>query len=151
MDDDPSWQRFERIASDFPGNARLVVDRQWAGAAISGQEIKARWTLIRRTQQAEAKEALLTPDEKAPVRLLLCSNGALRKDALEDFADFYRTGQYRADDWARNAVARYLADENITFNRTLAGFSYLRFRWEEGRIEDFEIDVRGPALPVSTF
>ena len=147
MDDDPSWQRFERIANDFPGNARLVVDRQWAGAAISGQEIKARWTLIRRTQQSEAKEALLTPGEKAPVRLLFCSNGALRKDALEDFADFYRTGQYRPDDWARNAVARYLADENITFSRTLAGFSYLRFRWEEGRIEGFEIDVRGLQLP----
>ena len=144
LDDDASWQRFERLAADFPANARLVVDRSLAGAAISGQEIKARWTFIRRTQEVEAKEALLSPDEKAPVCLLLCSNGAVRKDGLEDFADFYRTGCFRPDDWSRNAVARYLTDENIVFNRTLAGFSFLFFRWETATIEAFEIDVRGP-------
>ncbi len=27
-----------------------------------------------------------------PVRLLLCSNGAIHKDGLEDFADFYKSG-----------------------------------------------------------
>src|ERR1700730_4539608 len=145
MDDDSSWQRFERFANDFPDNARLVVDRKFGGAAISGQEIKARWSFVRWTREAEAKEALLTPDEKAPVRLLLCSNGPMRKDGLEDFADFYRTGCFRPDDWMRNAVARHLKDENIVFSRTLVGFSYLYFRWEAATIEDFEIDVRGPA------
>jgi hypothetical protein len=45
----------------------------------------------------------------------------------------------------RNAVARHLKDENIVFSRTLVGFSYLYFRLEAATIEDFEIDVRGPA------
>jgi hypothetical protein len=144
MNDDASWQRFERFAQDFPDNARLVVDRELGGAAISGQEIKARWSFIRWTREAEAKEALLAPDEKAPVRLLLCSNGPMRKDGLEDFADFYRTGCFRPDDWMRNAVARHLKEENIVFSRTLVGFSYLYFRWEAATIDDFEIDVRGP-------
>jgi len=112
---------------------------------LSGLEFKARWTFIQRTREAEEKEALLSPEEKAPVRLLFCSNGALRKDALEDFADFYLTGQFRPDDWMQNAVARYLADENIVFSRTLIGFSYLYLRWETGETEDFQIDVRGPS------
>jgi hypothetical protein len=145
MDDDSSWQRFEDFASDFPDNARLIVARQFGGAAIWRQEINARWSFIRWTREAEAKEALLTPDEKAPVRLLLCSNGPMHKDGLEDFADFYRTGCFRPDDWTRNAVARYLKDKSIVFSRTLVGFSYLYFRWEAARIEDFEMDVRGPA------
>ena len=67
-DDDESWNRFKQLAADFPSNSRLVVARELSGAAISGQEIKARWTFITRTQEAEEKEALLSPDEKAPVQ-----------------------------------------------------------------------------------
>jgi hypothetical protein len=145
-DDDESWNRFKQLAADFPSNSRLVVARELSGAAISGQEIKARWTFITRTQEAEEKEALLSPDEKAPVQLLFCSNGPWRKDSLEDFADFYRTGCFRPDDWSRNAIARYLREREIVFARTLAGFSYLRLRWECARIDDFEIDVRGPEM-----
>jgi hypothetical protein len=145
-DDDAGWKRFEAIATGFPSNARLVVDRNLGGAALSGQEIKARWTFIQRTKEAEEKEALLSLEEKAAVRLLFCSNGALRKDALEDFADFYLTGQFRPDDWMRNAVAQYMQDADLSFSRTLVGFSYLCFRWETGGLEDFEIDVRGPAF-----
>jgi hypothetical protein len=145
-DDDESWTRFERLASDFPPNSRLIVGREWCGAAISGQEIKARWTFITRTREAEEKEALLSLNEKVPVRLLFCSNGAWRKDGLEDFADFYRTGRFRPDDWSRNAVSRYLQERGIIFERTLVGFSYLSFRWECARIDDFEIDVRGPEM-----
>jgi hypothetical protein len=46
----------------------------------------------------------------------------------------------------RNAVAQYMQDANLSFNRTLVGFSYLYFRWETGELEDFEIDVRGPQI-----
>jgi hypothetical protein len=52
-DDDASWARFEKIAAEFPPNARLVVDRTLGGAAISGQEIKARWSFITRTVETE--------------------------------------------------------------------------------------------------
>jgi hypothetical protein len=85
-------------------------------------------------------------EEKAPVRLLFCSNGPWRKDALEDFADYYHTGEFRPDDWARNATARYLEDQQIVFARTLAGFSFLYSSWEKFGIRDFEIDVRGPTI-----
>jgi hypothetical protein len=145
-DDDAGWKRFEAIATGFPSNARLVVDKNLAGAALSGLEIKARWTFIQRTRETEQKEALLSPEEKAPVRLLFCSNGALRKDALEDFADFYLTGRFRPDDWMQNAVARYMQDEKVVLAQTLVGFSYLYLRWETGEVEDFEIDVRGPQI-----
>lgn len=144
QDDEPSWERFQRIAKEFPDNAVLAVDREWSGAAISGQEIKARWTFVTRTQEVERKAALLTDAERGPVRLLLCSSGAWRQDALEDFADFYRTGAFREDDWARNALSKYMADEGITLDRSLAGFSYIERAHDEVIHRRFTKDVRGP-------
>ena len=64
------------------------MDRNLANAALSRLETKARWTFIQRTEEAEKKEALLSAEERAPLRLLFCSNDTMRKDALEDFADF---------------------------------------------------------------
>jgi hypothetical protein len=145
-DDDPSWQRFERIAADFPDNSSLIVDRAWCGAAIAGQEIKARWSFIRRTVEAEEKVALLSDSERGSVRLLLCSNGGFHKDGLEDFADFYRNGRFREDDWSRNAVARYMQDERIAFTRSLAGFCFLERVWDAAAASELAIDVRGPSF-----
>jgi bifunctional non-homologous end joining protein LigD len=39
--------------------------------------------------------------QRGPVRLLLCSDGAWDGDDLEDFADSYCTGKFRADEWRR--------------------------------------------------
>lgn len=143
-DGDASWRRFEAIAEAFPENARLLVQRQRGGAGISGQLLKARWSFVQRTVEAEQKFALLRTDERGPFKLMLCSSGPWNHDDLEDFADFYRTGQFREDDWCRNAMARYLADEHITFDRTLAGFCYLERRHDEVNARHCVMDVRGP-------
>lgn len=145
-DDEASWDRFKKIAAEFPSNSRLMVSQQWAGAAISGQEIKARWSFIQRTVEVEQKASLLRDDERGPVRLLLCSNGAFSDDVLEDFADFYRTGRFREDDWARNAITRYMQEEGIAFARSLAGFCFLERHWDEVTASELTIDVRGPAF-----
>jgi len=144
--DTAAWEQFSRIANDFPDNAALIVDRAFCGAALGTQFLKARWSLIQRTIELEAKMALLTPAEKGPVRLLVCNEGAWHEDDLEDFADLYFSGHFRADDWAKNAVARYLAERNLTFQRSLAGFCYLERRHDETSARRFTVDVRGPRL-----
>jgi hypothetical protein len=145
-DDDAGWERFERIAADFPSNARLVVARDMAGAALAGQELKTRWCFIRRTIELEEKVALLTEAERGDSRLMLCTDGTWRDDALEDFADFYLTGAFRPDDWAQNAIARYMETERLVFRRNLAGFSFIRRYQERPRADVFRMHVRGPAL-----
>jgi hypothetical protein len=146
QDDDLAWERLKKIAEDFPANATLVVDREFAGAAIGGQFLKARWSFVQRAAELEVKIALLVDQERAPVRLVLCSEGAWHEDDLEDFADFYRTGAFRADDWAQNAVARYMKDEGIAFAGTIAGFCYLERRHDEIEARRFTVDVHGPAM-----
>jgi len=55
IDDEAGWQRFINIAQEFPKNSRLVVAKEWGGAAISGQSIKARWSFIQRTVEVEGE------------------------------------------------------------------------------------------------
>jgi hypothetical protein len=145
QDDEAAWERITRIAADFPANSRLVLDRHFAGAALGGQMIKARWSFVQRATELEAKISLLTDQERGPVRLLLCSEGSWQEDDLEDFADFYRTGQFRADDWAQNAINRYMHERSISFNGSITGFCYLERRHEEVVARNFTVDVRGPA------
>lgn len=147
QDDDASWRRFEAIAAAFPKNASLVVDRAFGGAGISGQLAKSRWSFIQRTIQAEERAALLQDVERGPVRLMLCSTGfAWRLDHLEDFADFYRYGRARQDDWAGNAVARYMSDAGIALSRNLAGFSYIERKHDQISASRLVFDVCGPNM-----
>ena len=84
-------------------------------------------------------------EDVAPVTPLLCSNGfAWHKDDLEDFADFYFNGRFRADDVVgKMALSRQMATKVKALDRTLAGFHYLERK-------QFEIEatliahIRGP-------
>jgi hypothetical protein len=144
--DEVAWNRFVGIAKGFPSNARLVVSRDFCGAAIGGQALNTRWSFVRRTIEVEAKAALLTAQERGPVRLLFCSAGEWREDDLEDFANFYRTGNFREDDWAQNAVARYMTEKGLSFTRVLSGFCYLKRHHEDAEACSFRKDVEGPAM-----
>lgn len=143
-DGDKAWQRYIEVATGFPPAAQLVVSRDWCGAGIAGQEINARWSFVRRILEVEAKVASLTAQEVGPVRLLFCSAGEWHEDDLEDFADFYRTGAFREDDWAQNAITRYMAERGLSFTRSLAGFCYLRRNHDEVEAKCLHFDVRGP-------
>lgn len=148
IDDEPRWQKFLGIANDFPENARLVVDRDLGGAALGNQAINTRWSFIQRTKELEDKSVLLDASERGTVRLLLCANNNVwNDDELEDFADYYFTGQYRPDDWSRNATARYLVDEGIAYRRDLTGFCFLARAHDEVSASEFRMDVRGPSFP----
>ena len=148
--DDDAWKRLVEIAKGFPSSSQLVINREFYGAAIGGQMLNARWTFVQRTIEVEAKAALLTAQEHGPVRLLLCSAGEWHEDDLEDFSDFYRTGNFREDDWAQNAVARYMGERGLSFTRVLSGFCYLERRHEEIEARRLQLDVRGPMMFAPT-
>jgi hypothetical protein len=82
-------------------------------------------------------------DLAGPVYRMLCSDkSAWHCDELEDFADFYRTGRFRDDDWARNAIAQLMQERGQAFSRCLSGFHYLGRRHDEVEV-DFRLAVRG--------
>jgi hypothetical protein len=144
VDDDAEWKRFQAIARKFPGNARLVVDRVFGGAGIGGQSIKTRWSFVTRTLEVEHKAALIPEQMRGPVWLLFCSDRfAWHPDDLADFADMYRSGRFRDDDWSRNEVSRYMKEKNLAMSGTLSGFHYLGRGHDEVAV-DLRFRVRGP-------
>lgn len=149
QDDAAAWARIQAIAKATPANNHLLLDQYFSGAAIGGQWLKARWSFVARAVELEKKIASLTAAECGSVRLLLCNNGAWHEDDLEDFADFYHSGRFRPDDWAQNAIAAYMAERNITFNRTIAGFIYLERKHDEAQGRQFTIDVKGPRFAAA--
>lgn len=145
MDTEEQWQKYLLIAQEFPENAKLVVAKEWEGAAISGQAIKARLSLVNRTLETEARAALIPDAERGPVTLVFCSTGfAWHRDDLEDFADYYRSGKFRQDDWSRAAICRYMGEQKLSFARSLAGFHYLARKHEDVDATEFFVCVRGP-------
>jgi hypothetical protein len=149
VETDHEWQRFETIRSQVPDNTDLIVDKELGGAGIGGQMLKSRWSLYTRAAEIEEKIEDLTDEEKAPVSVLFCSSGfAWHLDTLEDFADHYRNGKFRQDDWAATMLPLYMEDTMIAFERTLAGFQYLERGQFEVMPKDFRMFVRGPCFGV---
>jgi hypothetical protein len=146
VNDEAGWLRYMKIAKDFT-NAKLIVVREYEGAAIAGQAFKTRWSFIQQTSEGEARAALIPDAMKGPVWLLFCSTGFdWHRDELEDFADFYRTGKPRGDDPMSNATERYMRDEGLSFNRLLAGFHYLGRKKKEVSAHCFTMNVTGPRI-----
>ena len=145
VNDEAGWQRYMKIAEEFT-NAQLIVDREFEGAAIAGQAIKARWSFIQRTVEVEARAALIPHGLKGSVSLLFCSTGFdWHRDELEDFADYYRAGKPRTDDPLSNASDRYMRDANLSFSRSLSGFHYLGRKRKEVSAHCFTLNVAGPS------
>lgn len=146
-DNDSAWQRFIKINNSSPGNTNFNVNKCLAGAAVSGQAIKARWSFVRRTAEVEAKAKFIPLNQAGNVWLLFCSNGSnWHIDELEDFSDYYHTNAHRADDWLQNEVDRYIFANGISFDRTLAGFYYLARRHEDKSASLFSMNFSGPSF-----
>ncbi len=146
LDDAEGWQRFKTLAADFPDNVRFGVQRAVGGAGIFGQAIKTRWSFVMRTIEVEKKAELIPRQDRGPVWLMLCSDRfAWHPDELEDFADFYKSSRFRGDDWASNAITRYLSERKLTLSGSLAGFHYFGRRHDEcdGQLR---WAVRGPVM-----
>jgi len=131
VETDHDWERLEAV--------------RFGEAAIGGQMLKSRWSLYTRAAEIEEKIESLVDEERAPVSVLFCTSGlAWHVDTLEDFADHYRNGKFRQDDWAGTMLPRYMEDTMIAFQRTLAGFHYLERGPLDVMPKDFRMFVGGP-------
>jgi hypothetical protein len=84
------------------------------------------------------------PTEGTTYRLVFCGSAFhWTRDRLEDFADFYRTGRWRADDALAAQQAHYIASKGISFRGTINGFCCLH-RDPASLTDEFRVDVRGP-------
>jgi hypothetical protein len=80
--------------------------------------------------------------------LVLCSEGFhWHQDDLEDFVSYYWTGVHRADDPFSRAETKYIADKNITLDRTITRFACMSRPQFEIRHRRLCWDVQPPKAP----
>ncbi|MBS0233792.1 MAG: hypothetical protein JSR99_09925 [Proteobacteria bacterium] len=142
IDTEAEWSRFDAIMKEVPEASRPLTNM----GGIADHMLKSRWSLYSYAAQIEKKMETTTDEEReAPVSVLFCGNGfAWHLSALEDFVDFYATGNFRSDDWASKMMTRYMQDKGIEFKRTIAGFHSLQRGQFETLPKLFSPFVRGP-------
>jgi hypothetical protein len=141
-DDQKAEERRERALKHVPPNVSLVVD-----AASYHHMSATRARFLEYTLQFEEKIRLLSDAERGVYQLIFCGNGfSWRRDALEDFADFYLSGHHRSDDGLRDMESHVLKERGVAIDRSISGFCLLMRAYEDDGIRDFRCGVRGPVF-----
>lgn len=147
-EDSDRWEQFERARAEgwFPENVIIGISEQWGGGEIWHAWFAVRGRMLEYSLELEQKikEAGLAVENVIPV-LALCSDGfRWRQDQLEDFAAFYSTGAYRADDPFSQMELRYMTSNKTSLARTISRFAY--FERKQGEIRPHRVNwhVRPP-------
>jgi hypothetical protein len=121
-----AWEKYGELRQLFPTNADLLLAKNWMGGDFWHFFSSARAKFLDYALSLERKIAGLSKCEGQTVRMVFCGDRVRwRKDQLEDFADFYRTGLFRQDDPFRQLQAHYLTQKRLVIERTIDGFCYM--------------------------
>jgi hypothetical protein len=148
------WDQFRTATSKdrFPQNCSLVLSKDLGGGEIYHGWATARDRILKHVLSLEDKVRVgdLVADNKFVV-LALCSDGSTWfEDDLEDFEEFYRTGQYRPDDSFAKMEDFYLKDRQLSLARSISGFAYMERSSRSIRHEGINWKVRAPEWPTKS-
>lgn len=125
-----------------------IIDDPEMGNYLAYLAFTARSKFLHYTIDIERKILDVPATENARVILLFCSDGfSWHLGELEDFADFYRTGNYRPDDPFARMQADHITTRNIQLQRTLESFAYLERPRDQIALSAFRCPVIGPETP----
>jgi hypothetical protein len=142
-----AWEKYGDVRELFPDNASILLAQNLMGGEFWYYFSSARAKFLDYALSLERKIAALPKSEKPTIRMVYCGDGfRWRIDQLEDFADFYRNGVFRADDALAPLQAHYLIRKGIVIQRTIDGFCCLQRPLIETQPRKFVVDVQGPDL-----
>ncbi|MFZ5780406.1 MAG: hypothetical protein ACOY4R_09440 [Pseudomonadota bacterium] len=145
------WDQFEqaRRESWLPDNVEVVLGKKWLGGEIWHSMFASRSRMLEYTLELEAKiSAAGLANDKTTTFLALCGNGFdWHEDELEDFVNFYRSGDHRPDDPWGKAEAHHMNAKNITLQRTISRFAYLRRSQFDLYAKRLNWNVQAPQAP----
>jgi len=145
-----AWDRYERAKSMswFTTHTELELEQEGMGGEIAHELFASREKFLDYTLELEVKIRSLPKHTLTYFRLIFCSNGVQwRRDHLEDFTDFYFSGHCRADDTLGSMQTHYMAENGVTFDRSIHGFCYFARKRLSLAPDAFRCDVRGPKFP----
>jgi hypothetical protein len=146
-DGDASWGKYEQRRAHHPEHVAYLVQKDWLGGQIYGDSFSARGAFMTYARQFEERLAAATAVRPGEGILMICGTGfPWHRSELEDFADFYRSGQHRADDPFAKMEAHSIATGSIVLRRNISEFAFLKRPMDRVAAQAWCAKVRGPAL-----
>lgn len=149
-EDKDAWERFERISERglLSDNTELRLDENWSGGEIAHSFLASRQKFLDYTVELEAKIYAMPEKEGLSFAMVFCGNGYdWHLDQLEDFADFYMSGEHRPDDPFAKMEEHSISEKEISLSRTIHSFCYLERKISKTTPRKFGCNVRGPVFP----
>lgn len=147
-DTDNNWARYLRHQKHFPTDTEYLVDRDMMGAAVYGASAAARAKFLDYSLSFESRLSEAKRWQDGTGILLFVGTGVRwRCDELEDFADYYHSGQHRPDDPFAAMEARHIAEHSIRLQRNITHFGCVVRALDEIQPSEICFPVMGPKLP----
>ncbi|MEE9454449.1 MAG: hypothetical protein V3V13_08730 [Paracoccaceae bacterium] len=147
QDCEKTWERYQSSEQHHPNNVDLIVNKEWSGAMIYKNTFASRSKFLDYSLAFE--ERLEEAQELRSGRgvLVFCGTGfEWTEDNLEDFADYYRYKQHRADDpfalMEQNEVER----NNVNIRRNISDFAFVKRFFSTAEVQQVHFPVRGPEI-----
>ncbi len=147
-DTDETWNRYIRHSEHFPTGTEYLVDRDMMGAAVYGASASARAKFLEYSVSFESRLGEARHQQDGTGILLFVGTGTRwRLDELEDFADYYHSGQHRHDDPFAAMEAKFIADHSIRLQRNINHFGCVVRAIDEIQPSSVCFPVKGPKRP----
>lgn len=145
-----AWNKHKKFKDSgrFTLDTELELEEEGLGGEIAHERFASRQKFLDYTLELEGKIRAIPKNDQNYFRLVFCGDGVQwRCDHLEDFADFYFSGQYRPDDALGSMQAHSMVGREIAFDRSIHGFCYFERKRLGLEPKAFRRDVRGPLFP----
>jgi hypothetical protein len=139
------WERFISCKEYFPQNVKVHLYKDGLGGEIWHKWYNARKSMLQYTLELENKILNYSAAEGVRYCLAFCSNGTdWGVDALEDFADFYRTGVHNHDDEFSIMELHHMRVNSFKFLNNITCYFYLERPATWLKFKNIKWPVKGP-------
>lgn len=150
------WDQFEKAREEkrFPDDHIIGLFKDWMGGEIWHGWLAGRGRMLEYTLELEEKikESGLKGRTDTIFILALCGTGFhWHKSQLEDFVDFYRSGQHRSDDNLAKMEAHFINEQKLSLERTVTAFACMHRKRTAVLPTLLHWSVTGPVDPERLF
>jgi hypothetical protein len=145
QDTEDAWQLYLKRRKRHPENADFVTHKDWMGGQIYGNAFASRSRFLEYTLDFEQRLAEAKKIREGPGLLIFCNNGVRwHRSSLEDFADYYHSGQHRKDDPFALMEQHYIDAQKLKILHNVDNIGYLRRPSEQAAKTEWFYPLRGP-------
>jgi hypothetical protein len=139
------WKKYKRTVAEKYLTGHIHLNKNELGGMIWHSMVSSRSKMLNYSCELEEKFQFVEKVPKAMCVMIFCGNGFdWVEDELEDFADYYKTGHHRSDDYFSKMEEHDMIQKGIQLKRNIDDFWYFERKFDQTKPEKFFINIHGP-------